>query len=70
MFEKVYVIVGKNEADIYRMMKIATFHSLRTTYKIGVYGTDRQHELFIVTTQWKYRKFMKAIAEPTNKSAL
>lgn len=70
MFEKLYVIVGKNEADIYRMMKIATFHSLRTTYKIGVYGTDRQHELFIITTPWRYRKFMKAISLPANKDKL
>lgn len=70
MFEKLYVIVGANEADIYRMMKIATFHSLRTTYKIGVYGADRQHELFIITTPWRYHKFMKAISVPANKDKL
>ena len=70
MFNKLYVIVGTSEEDIYRMMKIATHHSLNLTYKIGVYGNDRQHELFVRTTPWKYYKFMKAISAPVKKAVL
>lgn len=67
MFNKLYVVIGSNEADIYRMMRIATNHHLHAMYKIGVYGGERQHELFVTGTPWDYRKFKNAIATPIAK---
>ena len=48
MFNKLYVVVADTEEDVYRMVKIATNNHLYVTYKIGVYGNERQHELFII----------------------
>jgi hypothetical protein len=43
------------------MIRVATNHRLYVTYKIGVYGGERQHELFIIGKPWHYRKFKKAM---------
>lgn len=67
MFNKLYVIVADTEADVYRMVKLATNHHLYVTYKIGVYGSERQHELFIIGKPWRYYKFKNAIAKPIAK---
>ena len=67
MFNKLYVVIGTSEGDIYRLMRIATNHHLHATYKIGVYGGERQHELFVTGTPWDYAKFRRAIATPIAK---
>lgn len=67
MFNKLYVVIGSSEADIYRLMRIATNHHLHATYKIGVYGGERQHELFVTGAPWNYYKFKNAIATPIAK---
>lgn len=61
MFNKLYVVVAETEEDVYRMIKIATNHHLYVTYKLGVYGSEHQHELFIIGKPWNYRKFKRAI---------
>lgn len=61
MFNKLYVIVADSEEDVYRMVRIATNNHLCVMYKIGVYGTERQHELFIMGKPWRYRKFKRDI---------
>ena len=65
MFNKLYVIVADTEEDVYRMVRIATNHRLCVMYKIGVYGNERQHELFIMGTPWRYHKFKNAIKSKT-----
>ena len=67
MFNKLYVVVADTEADVYRMVKLATNHRLYVTYKIGVYGNEHQHELFVIGKPWHYRKFKNAIATPIAK---
>lgn len=67
MFDKMYMVIGTSEADVYRMMRIATNHHLYATYKIGVYGAERQHELFVTGSPWDYYKFKRAIAKPIAK---
>lgn len=61
MFNKFYVIVAETEEDISRMIRIATNHRLYVTYKIGVYGNERQHELCIFGKPWNYHKFKRAL---------
>lgn len=61
MFNKFYVIVAETEEDVSRMIRIATNHRLYVTYKIGVYGSERQHELCIIGKPWNYRKFKRAL---------
>ncbi|MBO5887447.1 MAG: hypothetical protein J6Q60_05450 [Bacteroidaceae bacterium] len=67
MFNKLYVVVAETEEDVYRMVRIATNHRLYVTYKIGVYGNERQHELFIIGKPWHYHKFKNAIKTPITK---
>lgn len=62
MFKKHYIVTAASEKDAYRMMRIAANHNLYAQYKIGVYGTERQHELFVIGTPWNYHKFMNEIS--------
>ena len=68
MLNKLYVVVAETEQDVYRMVRIATNQHLYVTYKIGVYGNEHQHELFIIGKPWHYRKFKKAIKTPITKA--
>ena len=68
MLKKHYVMVAKSEKDVYRLMRIAANHNLYGQYKIGVYGTERQHELFITGAPWNYRKFCNEVNTPTEGS--
>ncbi|MBR5862202.1 MAG: hypothetical protein IKZ08_02635 [Bacteroidales bacterium] len=61
MFKKTYIIVLETEEEVYRLMKVAFKHSLYATYKIGVYGTERQHELYIRGNILSYYKFMHEV---------
>ena len=68
MLKRHYVMVAKSEKDAYRLMRIAANHNLYGQYKIGVYGTEQQHELFITGAPWNYRKFLDEINNPTEGS--
>ena len=61
MLKNHYCVIADSEEDVYRLMRIAANHNLHGTYKIGVYGTERQHELFVTGAPWNYHKFMKTI---------
>ena len=66
MFKRSYCVVAESEADIYRMMRIAANHHLYSTYKIGVYGNERQHELLVTGNPWDYHKFINEV-QPKEK---
>lgn len=61
MFRFTYLVVIRNEEDVYRAMKEAANYELECLYKIGVYGNLRQHELWIKGYPWDYRKFKKLL---------
>lgn len=63
MFKKTYCVVASSEKEVYRLMRIAANHHLYATYKIGVYGSERQHELFVTGSPWNYHKFMNEVNE-------
>ena len=63
MFEKTYCVTARSEKEVYRLMRIAANHHLYGAYKIGVYGSERQHELFLTGRPWNYRKFTKEVSE-------
>lgn len=65
---KTYIVIVENEAEAYRLMKTAISHKLHATYKIGVYGSERQHELFVIGTFLNYCKFMRAHKKPIVQS--
>lgn len=61
MFRFTYLVVVRKEEDVYRAMMEAANYNLDCTYKIGVYGTCRQHELWIKGLPWNYRKFREQL---------
>lgn len=61
MLKKTYVVVASSEKEVYRLMRVAANHHLYGTYKIGVYGCERQHELFLTGSPWNYRKFTNEV---------
>ena len=67
MFNKFHVVVAETEDDIYRMIRVATNYNLCVTYKIGVYGSERQHELYVFGKPWNYHKFKRALKAITMK---
>ena len=66
MFKKQYCVVANSEVEIYRMMRIAANHNLHSAYKIGVYGSERQHELFVTGKVRDYHKFLNEIKHTDN----
>lgn len=61
MFNKLYIVVAESEKDVCQLVRLATNNHLYVSYKIGVYGDERQHELFIIGKPWHYYKFKNAI---------
>lgn len=58
MFKKTYRVVANSEKEVYHLMRIAANHNLYGMYKIGVYGCERQHELFVTGSPRNYHKFV------------
>ena len=67
MRTKMLILDDDSKVDVY--MKLAANHELYCTYKIGVYGKERQHELFVTGYPWDYRKFLKEI-DPSKKKGI
>lgn len=66
MFQKYRMIVLEDESEVDSLTKIAANHHLQCLYKIGVYGKEQQHELYLIGNSWKYQKFLKE-ARPKRK---
>lgn len=66
MLKNHYCVVANSEDEVYRLMRLAASYHLYGTYKIGVYGKERQHELFITGSPINYRKFMKQVNSSKN----
>lgn len=66
MFKVNRCVVARNEDDVYRLMRIASNHHLYGMYKIGVYGSECQHELFVTGKLWDYHRFLNEINESEN----
>ena len=65
---KTYIVIVETEEEAYRLMKTAIRHKLYAAYKIGVYGSERQHELFVTGKTLNYYKFMRAHKKPITKN--
>lgn len=66
MFRKYHMIVLNDENEVDPLTKLAANHRLQCLYKIGVYGKERQHELYVVGSFWEYQKFLRK-ARPKEK---
>lgn len=66
MFRKHYMMILSDDEKVDIITKIAANHKLQCLYKIGVYGKERQHELYLIGKPWNYHEFMKEL-EPNKK---
>lgn len=66
MFKKYHLIVLENGENVDFMTKIAANHQLKCLYKIGIYGKEQQHELYVIGKFWNYWGFKKEL-EPTKR---
>lgn len=55
------MMILEDETKVDFLTKIAANYGLNCLYKIGVYGKERQHELYIVGNSRAYKKFQKEI---------
>lgn len=61
MLKNVNMMILENDNKVDKIISIAAKHDLVCTYKIGVYGQFRQHELLIVGPNHRYKKFINEI---------
>ena len=61
--KKYHLMVLENDEYVDSYTRIAANHNLQCLYKIGVYGKERQHELYIVGKSSDYRKFLKELEQ-------
>lgn len=62
MFKMIHLIVLEDERDVDTLIRLAANHHLLALYKVGVYGTVRQHELYVIGWFWNYYRFAKKLA--------
>lgn len=62
MFKKTHMMVLESEKNVDLIIKIAANNDLHALYKIGVYGKERQNEMYITGRPWNYHKFKKELA--------
>lgn len=64
MYRRKYqLMVLENDEHVDSYTRIAANHNLQCLYKIGVYGRERQHELYIVGKTSDYKKFLKELEQ-------
>ena len=63
MFKNSYCIIIDDGAKADMIMKLAANHNLHANYKIGVYGNERQHEIFVYGRWWDYYKLKNELTE-------
>lgn len=66
MFGGWYLIILEDDRNIDRYMRLAANHNLVAMYKIGVYGSEMQNELYVKGWIWNYIAF-RAAMKPNKK---
>lgn len=61
MFNKIYMVIVEDDKKVDKMLKIAANNHLYAAYKIGVYGAEKQHEIWIKGRPWNYHQFKEDI---------
>lgn len=67
MCKKYWIIVIENDDDVDKAMRIASNCGLYAQYKIGVYGKEKQNEIFLVGSWFNYMKAKKEIRKAFDK---
>lgn len=67
MCKNYFVMVLENDSQVDLFMKLAANHRLHCLYKIGVYGKERQHELYLVGKKKDYKEFKNEVAALDNE---
>lgn len=62
MFKMIHLMILEDEREVDTLVKLAANHHLQALYKVGVYGTVRQHELYVIGWFWNYYRFTKELA--------
>lgn len=52
------LFIPKNEGDVDRLIRLAANNNVHAVYKIGVYGKERQNELYLTGRPWDVYEFM------------
>ena len=58
MIKRFNLLVLNDEKNVDEITKIAANYNLTCTYKVGIYGKEKQHELYICGNYLKYIKFI------------
>lgn len=61
MLKNVNMILLGSDDKVDKIISIAAKYDLVCTYKIGVYGQFRQHELLVIGPNHRYKKFANEI---------
>lgn len=61
MLKNINVIILENDEKVDIIMSVAAKYDLSCTYKIGMYGKHKQHEMQVIGPQRKYKKFIKEL---------
>ena len=61
MLKNVNMILLGSDDKVDKIISIAAKYDLVCTYKIGVYGKFRQHELLVIGPNYRYKKFANEI---------
>ena len=61
MYKNINGLILNNDSLVDTICSIAAKYDLVCTYKIGVYGSFKHHELQIIGPQHRYRKFIKEV---------
>ncbi len=69
MFKVRIMILGIEAKDMDSMILMAANYNLQGLYKIGVYGNERQDELFVVGNIWDFYRFDRARRHKNRRKA-
>ena len=61
MYKNIHGIILESDDKVDAICSIAVRYDLLCTYKIGVYGKIRQHELQIIGSNRRYKKFINEV---------
>lgn len=61
MLKNVNMILLGSDDKVDKIISIAAKYDLVCTYKIGVYGQFRQHEILVIGPNYRYKKFANEI---------
>lgn len=61
MFKPYHLMILDDGEMVDSITKIAANHGLQCLYKIGVYGKERQHELYIIGNLLNYWRFLRKL---------